>query len=88
VTVPRPILEVDGIGVRFGSNEVLKTASFSAWPSRITVLLGRNGVGKTTLLRTAVGRVRPQWGRVLFRGEYVSRPSLSTLARQGLMYCA
>jgi ABC-type multidrug transport system ATPase subunit len=88
VTVERPILEVDGVGVRFGSNEVLKNASFAARSGRITTLMGRNGVGKTTLLRAAIGRVRPQWGRVLFRGQLVPRPSLAALARQGLMYSA
>ena len=82
----RALLEVDGIGVSFGENQVLKTASFSAWPGRITTLMGRNGVGKTTLLRVAVGLVRPQWGRVLFAGAFVARPSLSELARRGLMY--
>jgi ABC-type multidrug transport system ATPase subunit len=48
--------------------------------------MGRNGVGKTTLLRVAIGRVRPDWGRVLFRGEFLPKPSLARLATQGLMY--
>jgi ABC-type multidrug transport system ATPase subunit len=76
------------MGVSFGSNEVLKTASFSAWPGRITVLIGRNGVGKTTLLKAAIGRVRSDWGRVLFKGEFIRRPTLARLARDGLMYCS
>ena len=82
----RPLLEVDGVGVSFWGREVLKAASFSAWGGRITTLMGRNGVGKTTLLRVAVGRVRPQWGRVLFEGAFVGRPNLAHLAKQGLMY--
>lgn len=88
MTGQQPIMEVDGIGVQFGSNEVLKSGAFSAWSGRITALLGRNGVGKTTLLRAAVGRVRPVWGRILFKGQFIPRPSLAVLARQGLMYCS
>jgi lipopolysaccharide export system ATP-binding protein len=87
-TAERAVLEVDGVGVTFGSREVLKTASFSAWKGRITTLMGRNGAGKTTLLRVAVGAVRPRWGRVLFGGDFVERPSLPDLARRGLMYSA
>jgi ABC-type multidrug transport system ATPase subunit len=76
------------MGVSFGANEVLKTASFSAWPGRIAVLIGRNGVGKTTLLKAAIGLVRPDWGRVLYKAEFIPRPTLAQLARQGLMYCS
>ena len=82
----RPLLKVDGVGVSFRGREVLKAASFSAWGGRVTTLIGRNGVGKTTLLRVAVGRVRPQWGRVLFGSAFIGRPTLAHLARQGLMY--
>jgi ABC-type multidrug transport system ATPase subunit len=74
--------------VTFGRKEVLKTASFAASAGRITALMGRNGAGKTTLFRAAVGRVRPDGGRVLFGGEYIGRPSLADLARRGLMYSA
>jgi ABC-type multidrug transport system ATPase subunit len=48
--------------------------------------MGRNGAGKTTMFRICVGRVRADYGRVLFRGEYVERPTLSKLARRGLFY--
>lgn len=80
------MLEVDGAGKRFGSLVVLKSASFAAPAGRITALMGRNGSGKSTLMRIAVGRVRPDWGRVVYRGRYLRRPSLSALAREGLMY--
>ena len=85
-TTARAVLEVDGVGVRFGAHAVLKTASFSAWKGRITTLMGRNGVGKTTLLRAAVGLVRPEWGRVLFGEDFIARPRLHDLATRGLMY--
>jgi ABC-type multidrug transport system ATPase subunit len=81
-------LDVDGIGVRFGAQEVLKSASFTAVPGQITCLMGRNGSGKTTLLRSAIGRVRPLWGRVLYKSRFFERPSLAELAREGLMFSA
>lgn len=79
------VLEADGLGRSFGREEVLKSASFRAVAGRITALLGRNGSGKTTMLRIAAGRLRADYGRVLFRGRYVGRPRLSRLAREGLM---
>jgi len=88
VTASRPILEADGLGKSFGREAVLKSASFTATLGRITTLMGRNGAGKTTMLRIAVGRLRPDYGRVVYRGAYVPRPSLAKMARAGLMYIA
>jgi lipopolysaccharide export system ATP-binding protein len=82
----RPILEVDGIGKAFGRNQVLKAGAFSARAGCISVLMGRNGAGKSTLLRIAVGKVRADYGRVMYRGEFLARPSLVRMAREGLMY--
>jgi ABC-type multidrug transport system ATPase subunit len=50
--------------------------------------MGRNGAGKTTMLRIAIGRVRPDHGRVLFHGAFLSRPNLPMMARGGLFYSA
>lgn len=88
MTVPAPILEVDGVGRSFGGRTVLRSAGLRVRPGRITALLGRNGVGKTTLFRIVVGRVRPEYGRVLFAGRFRPRPSLPRLSREGLMYSA
>jgi ABC-type multidrug transport system ATPase subunit len=81
-----PVLEVDGVGKSFGSKVVLKSAGLRAWPGRITALMGRNGIGKTTLLRIVIGRVRHDYGRVVYKGEFIARPRLARLARAGLMY--
>lgn len=86
MSIPPAILEVEGIGKRFGDRQVLKAASFWSYPGRITALMGRNGAGKSTLLRVAVGRLRADWGRVAYKGAFLHRPSLARLARNGLMY--
>jgi ABC-type multidrug transport system ATPase subunit len=74
------------MGKQFRGRVVLKAASFRAHAGRITALMGVNGAGKTTLLRMSVGRVRADYGRVLFRGEYLSRPSLPALAQRGVFF--
>lgn len=84
----RPILEVDGIGKSFGRRQVLKSASFAVRPGEIVALMGLNGAGKTTLLNVAVGRVRAEWGRVLFRGEYLATPTLPAMARAGVFFAS
>lgn len=83
-----PVLEVDGIGKSFGRTTVLKAASYAAHEGRVTALMGRNGAGKSTLLRITVGRVRADFGRVAYKGRFLRRPSLSSLARSGLLYAS
>lgn len=88
MSTPPPILEVDGVGRSFRGRVVLRSAGLRVRPGRITALLGRNGVGKTTLFRIAIGRVRAEYGRVLYAGTYRPRPSLARLSGEGLMYSA
>jgi len=86
VSAAANVLVADGLGKTFGRKTVLKAASFSAPAGTITALMGRNGTGKSTLLRIAAGLVRADHGRILWKGGFVERPSLPTLARDGLMY--
>src|SRR3954463_2764304 len=65
-----PDLVVDHLGVRLGTNEVLKGVSFRAAPGEIVALLGPSGSGKTTLLRCVAGLERPHKGRIAI-GERV-----------------
>lgn len=85
---PSPLLEVDGAGKRFGRRTILRAGSFRAVEGSVTALVGRNGTGKSTLLRIAIGRVRPDYGRVLFRGRVLKRHTLSDLAREGVLFLA
>lgn len=82
------ILVMDGIGKAFGGAEVLKGACFRAKAGAITAVVGRNGIGKTTLFRIVAGRVKADFGHVHFMGERIPRPKLHQLARKGLMYSA
>jgi len=88
VTTNGVVLEADGLGRSFGSQVVLKAASFSARRATVTALMGRNGAGKSTMLRISIGLVRADYGRVLFHGEFLERPRLAFMAPQGLFYSA
>jgi ABC-type lipopolysaccharide export system ATPase subunit len=81
-----PLLAVESIGKSFGTRNVLTTASMWARPDRITVLLGRNGCGKTTLVKIAVGLLRADYGVVIYQGVRTLRPRLHEMARNGLYY--
>lgn len=59
-----PALAADALGVRFGSNWVLRDCSFELPPGRICGLVGHNGAGKTTLMRVAAGLQRPAEGSI------------------------
>ncbi len=88
-TVPAPaeyVLRAEGIGKSFGGVEVLSSASLWAEPGRVTTLLGRNGCGKTTLMRIAAGRLGPDWGVVKYRGRVRVAGGLAAMARDGLMF--
>lgn len=84
----KPILELDGVGRSFGGRVVLRSAGLRVHLGRVTALMGRNGVGKSTLFRVVVGRVRAEYGRVLYAGVYRPRPSLARLSGEGLLYSA
>ena len=81
-----PILAAESIGKSFGRRTVLTAAGLWATPGRITALLGRNGCGKTTLLRIACGLLSADYGVVIYRNERLLHPRLWRLARQGLWF--
>jgi lipopolysaccharide export system ATP-binding protein len=82
----RPVLYADSVAKRYGDRHVLRAATIGVHGGRVTALLGRNGCGKTTLLRVIAGEVRPDGGVVHFAGRAWRRPRLHELARAGLFY--
>ncbi len=63
---PEPVLRVQGLGLRFGSQQVLREISFSVYPGQTLAIIGESGCGKTVLLKSLVALVRPQQGEVWF----------------------
>jgi urea transport system ATP-binding protein len=80
------MLSVKGIHQYYGGSHILRGVSFDAAPGEVTVLLGRNGVGKTTLLRSIAGLVPVKEGRVTFGGVDLTRAPAHVRARAGVGY--
>jgi ABC-type multidrug transport system ATPase subunit len=80
------LLHSDCIGKRYGAQRVLSSATLRAHAGRITALLGRNGIGKSTLMKISAGIIWPDTGTVRWNGDVTERPSLARFARAGLMY--
>ena len=81
-----PILEVDGIHTAYGTSRVLFGISLDMKPGECVCLLGRNGVGKTTTMRSIMGLTPPSQGRVRFKGEDITGSPPYRLARRGMGY--
>jgi branched-chain amino acid transport system ATP-binding protein len=79
------ILEIRDVASGYGEVQILWGTSMALQESRLTSLVGGNGVGKTTLLRTVMGLIRPWEGSVWFEGENVSNLPPYTKAEMGLV---
>jgi urea transport system ATP-binding protein len=80
------MLEVAGVDLHYGAAQALRGVSIAAEPGRITCLLGRNGVGKTSLLRAIAGHQAISAGRIAWNGEEISRLTAYQRARRGFGY--
>jgi len=79
------LLVVDGLTVRFGGLTALHDVRLSVGAGTVVGVIGPNGAGKTTLFNVVCGFVRPQAGRVLWRGEPLVRHRTEHLARLGIV---
>ena len=78
------MLEVDGINVSYGSIRALWDVSFLVRKGEIVTLLGSNGAGKSSAIKTAQGLIRPSSGEVRFRGRVIERLSPHEVVNLGL----
>ncbi|OGP72310.1 MAG: branched-chain amino acid ABC transporter ATP-binding protein [Deltaproteobacteria bacterium RBG_13_58_19] len=78
-------LEVQDLASGYGEVQILWGVSLRLEPGKLTSLVGSNGVGKTTLLRTVMGLLRPSQGSVAFQGEDITRHSPHARAKAGLV---
>jgi urea ABC transporter ATP-binding protein UrtE len=80
------LLEVQGLEGGYGAETVLQGVDLRIAAGEIVAVIGRNGVGKTTLMRTLAGLLRPRTGRILLGGEDVTALSADRRARLGIGY--
>ncbi|CAN7523800.1 urea ABC transporter ATP-binding subunit UrtE [Phenylobacterium sp. LjRoot219] len=81
-----PLLKLDGACAGYGQSQILWDVCLNAPAGGVTALIGRNGVGKTTLLRTIMGAQPLTGGQMMFDGQDVSRMPSHQRARAGIGY--
>lgn len=79
-----PILKVEGIHSFIGKHHILQGVSFRVEPGKVTVLLGRNGAGKSTTLRTIMGLISPSQGTILFKNKAIHHMKSYEISRLGI----
>ncbi|MEK8129645.1 urea ABC transporter ATP-binding subunit UrtE [Paenibacillus filicis] len=79
-------LWVEALESGYGESMVVRRASLHIPPGQVVCLMGRNGVGKTTLLRTVMGLIKPRSGRILYNGRDLTRSAPAVRAKSGIGY--
>jgi branched-chain amino acid transport system ATP-binding protein len=80
------MLALDNVNTFYGKSHVLHGVSLEVRPGEVVGLLGRNGVGKSTTLKTIMGLLRPSGGRITFEGRDIAGLPPYRLARSGIGY--
>ncbi|KZE34363.1 urea ABC transporter ATP-binding subunit UrtE [Chelatococcus daeguensis] len=80
------MLSVDSIDLHYGAAQALRRVSLDAGAGKVTCVLGRNGVGKTSLMRAIVGRQPISAGRISLGGADISRLEPYDRARRGIAF--
>lgn len=79
-------LKVEGISTFYGLSQILFDLSFEVGRGEVVALVGRNGVGKTTTMRSVAGLTRPRSGRITWEGEEITGLAPHHVARRGIGY--
>jgi urea transport system ATP-binding protein len=80
------MLEVETIDLHYGAAQALRSVSLEAQPGKVTCVLGRNGVGKTSLLRALVGQHPVSRGSIRWEGADITKLKPDERARRGIAY--
>ena len=80
------LLEMRGLNTYYGESHILRDVDLTVKAGEMVCLIGRNGVGKTTLLKSLIGLLRPRRGEIVFNGIPLDRQAPHQRARAGLGY--
>ncbi len=84
---PNPLmLQIQGLNVYYGESHILRNVDFNVNKGKMICLIGRNGVGKTTMLKTLTGLLKPRSGRIIFRDRDITDLPSHKRARLGIGY--
>ena len=81
-----PMLAAEGLRAGYATGDVLQGVGVEVGAGEIVGVLGRNGVGKSTLIRTLIGLLRARAGRIRFKGQDITAESADLRARRGIGY--
>jgi urea transport system ATP-binding protein len=81
-----PILEVHGLKAGYGGTQILQGVDFSIKRGEIVAIIGRNGVGKSTLMKSLIGLIPAMQGSILFDREDVTKEPADARAHRGIGY--
>jgi urea ABC transporter ATP-binding protein UrtE len=81
-----PLIAANGLRAGYATGDVLQDVSIEVAPGEIVGVLGRNGVGKTTLMRALIGLLSVRSGSIIFRGEDITRRPANRRAALGIGY--
>ena len=81
------LLELDQVSAGYGPVEALRDISLRVYEGELVTLIGANGAGKTSTLKTISGILRPRTGRITFAGATIGRLSPSEILKRGIAHC-
>jgi branched-chain amino acid transport system ATP-binding protein len=81
-----PLIQASGLHTHYGQSHILRGVDFTVEPGQTIGLMGRNGMGKTTLLKSLMGIVKPSGGGVLIKGQPMTGAPTFEIARMGIAY--
>ena len=80
------LLEVKNLAVEYGAIKAVKGIDFAVGKGQIVTILGANGAGKSTTLRTISGIIKPKSGEIFFEGKNIAGKSIYSIARAGISH--
>lgn len=80
------MLQISDLNVYYGESHILRSVDMTVPDRQMVCLIGRNGVGKTTLLKTIMGLLKPRTGKITYDGENINAKTTDKRARSGIGY--
>ena len=86
-TSAAPVLSVQNLEAWYGESHILHGINFNVNAGEVVTLLGRNGAGKTSTLKSVMGIIGKRTGSIRFNDQDIIRASSDKIARQGIAFC-